>query len=76
MKTDKTSLSDLGKEYEKHAELQGFFIKWCKKDIEKAKKSGDENAVKELERKLRKFYEIKYELEQTALQLKDYYKKL
>lgn len=74
MKTEKT-LSQLGKEYENHASLQKFFINRCKKDLEKAKKSGDQTAVKELEKKLRKFYEIKYELEHTALQLKDYYKK-
>jgi hypothetical protein len=43
--------------------------------MEKAKKSGDNNAVKEYEKRLRKFYEIKYELEQTALHLKNYYSK-
>ena len=75
MKTEKTSLYELGKEYEKHVKIQKHFINRCKKEIEKAKKSGDYNAVKELEKKLRKFYEIKYELEQTALQLKNYYKK-
>ena len=45
------------------------------KDIEKAKMSGDNSAVMELEGKLRKLYQIKYEIEQTALQLKNYYKK-
>lgn len=74
MKTEKT-LSQLGKEYENHALLQNIFINRCKKDLEKAKKSGDNNVVKELEKKLRKFYEIKYELEHTALQLKNYYNK-
>ncbi len=74
MKTEKT-LAELGKEYENHISLQNFFINRCKKDIEKAKKSGDQTAVKELEKKLRKFYQIKYELEHTALQLKNYYKK-
>ena len=44
-------------------------------EIENAKKSGDYTAVKELERKLHKFYVIKYELGQTALQLKNYYKR-
>lgn len=75
LKTKKTSLYELSKEYEKHVSLQQFFIDKCKKEIEKAKKSGDYNAEKELEKKLRKFYEIKYELEHTALQLKNYYKK-
>ena len=74
MKTDKT-ISQLGEEYDKHASLQRFFIDRCKKDIEKAKMSGDNNAVMELEGKLRKLYQIKYEIEQTALQLKNYYKK-
>ncbi len=74
MKTEKT-LAELGKEYENHISLQNFFIKKCKKDIENAKKSGDHTAVKELEKKLRKFYEIKYELKHTAIQLKNYYKK-
>ncbi len=74
MKTDKT-ISQLGEEYDKHASLQRFFIDRCKKDIEKAKMSGDNSAVMELEGKLRKLYQIKYEIEQTALQLKNYYKK-
>lgn len=74
MKTDKT-ISQLGEEYDKHASLQRFFIDRCKKDIEKAKMSGDNSAVMELESKLRKLYQIKYEIEQTALQLKNYYKK-
>lgn len=74
MKTKKT-LAELGKEYENHISLQNFFINRCKKDIEKAKKSGDYTAVKELEKKFRKFHEIKYEMEHTALQLKNYYKK-
>lgn len=75
MKTEKKTLYELGKEYEKHLTLQKHFINRCKKEIERAKKSGDCNAVNELEKKLRKFYEIKYEIEQTALQLKNYYKK-
>lgn len=74
MKTEKTSLYELGKEYEKHVKIQKHFIDRCKKEIEKAKESGDYNAVKELEKKLRMFYTIKYEIEQTALQLKNYYK--
>lgn len=69
------TLYELGKEYEKQVKIQQQFISRCKKEIEKAKMSGDKNAVMELEKKLHKFYEIKYELEQTALQLKNYYKK-
>ena len=42
---------------------------------DKTTKTGSVPSIKELEKKLRKFYEIKYELEHTALQLKDYYKK-
>ncbi|MBQ8768014.1 MAG: hypothetical protein IJZ16_14565 [Clostridia bacterium] len=75
MKTEKTSLYELGEEYEKHVKIQKHFINRCKKEIEKAKESGDYTAVKELERNLRMFYKIKYEIEQTALQLKNYYKK-
>ena len=75
MKTEKITLYELGKEYEKHVKIQKHFINQCKKEIERAKKSGDYNAVKELEKKLRKLYEIKYEVEQTALQLKNYYKR-
>ena len=67
------SLFELGQEYEKHAELQQFFIDKCKRDIEKAKKSGDYTAEKELESKLRTFRKIKTELEQTAEHLKNYY---
>lgn len=75
MKAEKITLYELGKEYEKHVKIQQHFINQCKKEIEKAKMSGDYTAVKELERKLHKFYVIKYELEQTALQLKNYYKR-
>jgi uncharacterized membrane protein (DUF106 family) len=75
LETERTSLYELGKEYEKHVKIQKHFINRCKKEIEKAKMSGDYTAVKELEKKLRTFYQIKYELEQTALQLKNYYKK-
>lgn len=74
MKTEKQSLYDLGLEYEKHAKMQEFFIDQCKKDIKKAKKSGDYTAEKELESKLRKFIKIKNELTQTAKKLKNYYK--
>ena len=75
MKAEKITLYEFGKEYEKHVKIQQHFINQCKKEIENAKKSGDYTAVKELERKLHKFYVIKYELEQTALQLKNYYKR-
>lgn len=74
MKTEKMSLSELGQEYEKHAELQQFFIDRCREDIERAKKSGDSNAVKELEAKLCKFRAIRREIIETSLQLKAYYK--
>lgn len=73
MKTEKMSLYELGQEYEKHAELQQFFIDKCNKDIEKAKKSGDYTAEKELESKLRTLKKIKNELKQTAEHLKNYY---
>ena len=68
------SLSDLGQEYEKNAQLQQFFIDKCKADIKRAKKSGDLDAVRQLKSNLYKFYEIKNELEQTADHLKKYYK--
>lgn len=68
------SLSELGQEYEKNAELQQFFIDKCKADIRRAEKSGDLDAVKQLKTNLNKFYEIKNELMQTADKLKNYYK--
>lgn len=73
-KTKNMSLFELGKEYERHAELQSSFINNCKNTIQKAKESGDADAVIKLEGELRKFYEIKRELEQTASLLKTYYK--
>ena len=74
MKTEKMSLAQLGQEYEKHIELQQYFIDKCKSDIKKAKETGDKNAVSELKTKLSKFYEIKTELTETAEKLKNYYK--
>ena len=74
MKTEKMSLAQLGQEYEKHIELQQYFIDKCKSDIKKAKEMGDKNAVSELRTKLSKFYEIKTELTETAEKLKNYYK--
>lgn len=68
------TVKDLGTEYEKYAELQQFFIDKCKAEIKKAKKSGDLDAVRELQCNLHKFYEIKRELEETANHLKNYYK--
>ena len=74
MKKEIASIEDLGCEYEKHAQLQQYFIDKCKAQIKKAKQLGDTDAVKELKTDLNKFYEIKKELEETALQLKNYYK--
>lgn len=74
MKTENMSLAQLGQEYEKHIELQQYFINKCKSDIKKAKEMGDSNAVSELKTKLNKFYEIKNELTKTAEKLKNYYK--
>lgn len=68
------SLEELGQEYEKNAMLQQFFIDKCKADINKAKKSGDLDAVRQLKSNLYKLYEIKSELEETADHLKKYYK--
>lgn len=68
------SIENLGREYEKHAELQQHFIDNCKAQINKAKQSGDLEAVKNLQADLRKFYEIKKELKETASHLKKYYK--
>ena len=69
------SIEEIGEEYEKHAQLQQYFIDECKRRIKIAEKSGDSNAVKELKTQLGKFYEIKSELEETALKLKNYYNK-
>ncbi len=74
MKKETMSIKELGDEYEKHAELQQFFIDKCKVEIEKAKQLGDLDAVKELQTNLYKFYEIKKELLETASQLRNYYK--
>ncbi len=68
------TLAELGQEYEKHIEMQQYFIDKCKDDIKRAEKSGDNNAVLELKSKLQKFYEIKRELSETADTLKNYYK--
>ncbi len=68
------SIEELGSEYEKHAELQQYFIDKCKAQIKKAKQSGNFDAVRELRSDLRKFYAIKKELTETASQLNNYYK--
>lgn len=74
MKTEKKTLAKLAQEYEKHIELQQYFIDKCKDDIKRAEKVGDNNTVHELKSKLYKFYEIKRELRETADTLKNYYK--
>ena len=74
MKNEKMSIKALGAEYEKHAEMQQYFIDKCKAEIKEAKKSGDLDAVRQLKSNLYKFYEIKNELLETASQLKNYYK--
>lgn len=74
MSKETQSIKELGKEYEKHAKLQQSFIDNCKAQLNKAKKSGDTDAVKKLQSDLQKFYEIKKELEETAIHLKNYYK--
>ena len=74
MSTEILSLTQLGQEYEKNAELQQFFIDKCKADIRRAKMSGDRDAEMQLKSNLHKFYEIKNELTETAYQLKNYYK--
>jgi flagellin-specific chaperone FliS len=74
LKTEKKTLAKLAQEYEKHIELQQYFIDKCKDDIKRAEKVGDNNAVIELKSKLQKFYEIKRELSETADILKNYYK--
>ena len=74
LRIEKMTLAQLGQEYEKHIELQQYFIDKCKAEIKKAKEMGDSNAVSELKTKLNKFYEIKIELTETAKKLKNYYK--
>lgn len=74
MKTEKKTLAKLAQEYEKHIELQQYFIDKCKDDIKRAEKVGDNNTACELKSKLYKFYEIKRELRETADTLKNYYK--
>lgn len=74
MEKRKTTLCELGKEYEKYAELQKTFIDKCKGDIKRAKSIGDIDAEIELRTTLKKLYQIKSELEETASYLKKYYK--
>lgn len=74
MKVEKMSLAELGQEYEKHVELQQYFIDKCKSEIKRAEKVGDNRAVCELKSNLQKFYEIKRELCEAASTLKNYYK--
>lgn len=74
MSNNTKPIKDLGKEYEKHAKMQQSFIDSCKLQLNKAKKAGDTNAVIKFQSDLRKFYEIKKELEETANYLKNYYK--
>lgn len=68
------TLAELAQEYEKHIEMQQYFIDKCKDHIKRAESVGDNNAVIELKSKLQKFYEIKRELSETADILKNYYK--
>ncbi len=74
MNNKKMTLAELAQEYEKHIEMQQYFIDKCKDDIKRAEILGDNNAVIELKSKLQKFYEIKRELSETADTLKNYYK--
>ncbi len=74
MKTEKTTLYELGEEYEKIAELQNSFIDQCKAEIKRAEWSGDSDAVVRLKRNLTQFKKIKKELTETASKLKNYYK--
>lgn len=74
MKVEKMSLARLGQEYEKHIELQQYFIDKCKSEIKRAEKSGDNRTICELKSNLQKFYEIKRELIEAANTLKNYYK--
>lgn len=74
MKTEKTTLYELGEEYEKIAEIQNSFIDQCKAEIKKAERSGDSDAVVKLKRKLSQFKAIKKELTETASKLKNYYR--
>ncbi|MBR5203392.1 MAG: hypothetical protein IKW45_09020 [Clostridia bacterium] len=59
MKKETVSIEELGSEYEKHAQLQQYFIDKCCAQIKKAKQMGDTDAVRELKSDLYKFYEIK-----------------
>ena len=74
MNNKKMTLAELAQEYEKHIEMQQYFIDKCKDHIKRAESVGDNNAVLELKSKLQKFYEIKRELSETADILKNYYK--
>ena len=74
IKTEKTSLYELGEEYEKIAKIQDYFITQCKAEIKKAEESGESDAALNLKRKLAQFKAIKKELTVTASKLKNYYR--
>lgn len=74
MAKEKLTLEELGREYEKYAELQQYFIDKCKADIKNEKMLGNSKAVDGLTKKLRRFREIQSELKSTAEKLKNYYK--
>lgn len=74
MNNKRMTLAELAQEYEKHIEMQQYFIDKCKDHIKRAESLGDNNAVIELKSKLQKFYEIKRELTEIADTLKNYYK--
>ncbi len=74
MKTERLTLFELGEEYEKNAAIQRSFIENCRRDIKRARESGDFKAEEKLKADLLKLYEIKRELLSTAAHLKNYYK--
>lgn len=69
----KLSLEELGKEYEKSIVIQKQVIDANRKKLHEARKKGDFKEIKRLSTLLHVLYDEKYDLEEKANRLKNYY---
>ena len=67
------SLQELANEYEKSIEVQKNVIKSAREKLQNARKSGDFREIKRLNTILQVLYDEKYELEEKAHKLRNYY---
>ncbi len=67
------SLQELANEYEKSIEVQKNVIKSAREKLQNARKSGDFREIKRLNTVLQVLYDEKYELEEKAHKLRNYY---